>query len=292
MKTEVNQYADSAVTDDAADRAPSLLGQENRLAEMRTPHVGGPGNAEPPELATTVRRRRAGHRPVRQTSAPANGDPGFDAMRAGAPGPAITGGAVGLGTAAPCVAVQGVARSSPVPSERPVECVSGPPFSQVVISAVTTPVQTEASDDSAVAELSACFVLDAEPEQVAVARRAVARTLERWGFAGIVEDVKLCVSEAFTNAVLYAGGKITVTVRADGPRVTIEVQDGSSGRPTLRVPAESGPSDAPDLPAIANGGRGIFLITHLADDWGVRDCAAGGKSVWFTRDTSAPAARS
>jgi len=53
-------------------------------------------------------------------------------------------------------------------------------------------------------------------------------------------------------------------------RLTVEVTDG--GGPTRPVP--STPS------VTARGGRGLNIITALAQDWGVRDSASGEVTVW------------
>lgn len=55
-----------------------------------------------------------------------------------------------------------------------------------------------------------------------------------------------------------------------GGRLTVEVTDG--GGPTRPAPA---------TPSVtAHGGRGLNIITALADDWGVRDDALGEVTVW------------
>jgi hypothetical protein len=65
-------------------------------------------------------------------------------------------------------------------------------------------------------------------------------------------------------------------------RLTVEVTDG--GGPTRPAPA---------TPSVtAHGGRGLNIITALADDWGVRDDARGEVTVWVVvhddvRDTDA-----
>jgi len=53
-------------------------------------------------------------------------------------------------------------------------------------------------------------------------------------------------------------------------RLTVEVTDG--GGPTRPVPA---------TPSVtARGGRGLNIITALAEDWGVRDGLRGEVTVW------------
>ena len=66
-------------------------------------------------------------------------------------------------------------------------------------------------------------------------------------------------------------GGIRAAWRVDtAGRLTVEVTDG--GGPTRPVP--STPS------VTARGGRGLTIISALAQDWGVRDSAAGEVTVW------------
>jgi hypothetical protein len=56
----------------------------------------------------------------------------------------------------------------------------------------------------------------------------------------------------------------------------------ASGRLTVEVTDGGGPTrPAPATPSVtAHGGRGLNIITALADDWGVRDDARGEVTVW------------
>lgn len=58
----------------------------------------------------------------------------------------------------------------------------------------------------------------------------------------------------------------------------------------LRVTVADG---NPDLPAVglapaltAEGGRGVLLVSTLADRWGVEQVPGGGKAVWFELDVA------
>lgn len=89
------------------------------------------------------------------------------------------------------------------------------------------------------------------------------------------DDAALLVSELFGNSVRHsrsgaAGGTVTVTVRAGGGVVRVEVTDwGGRGVPGLR----SARCDA-------EGGRGFQLVEGLAARWGWRQ--RGGRTVtWF-----------
>jgi anti-sigma regulatory factor (Ser/Thr protein kinase) len=111
-----------------------------------------------------------------------------------------------------------------------------------------------------------------------------------------VDDAVLILSELLSNACRHGrplreapggGGDVLAAWRVDATgRLTVEVTDG--GGPTRPVPAK---------PSItARGGRGLNIITALADDWGVRDGAHGGVTVWVivrleTAPTRTPAHR-
>ncbi|NBE51428.1 ATP-binding protein [Streptomyces boluensis] len=97
----------------------------------------------------------------------------------------------------------------------------------------------------------------------------------------VIDDAVLILSELLSNACrhgrplgrgsLVGDGDVRAAWRV-GPagRLTVEVTDG--GGPTRPVPA---------TPSVtAHGGRGLNIITALADDWGVRDDSADEVTVW------------
>ena len=96
----------------------------------------------------------------------------------------------------------------------------------------------------------------------------------------VIDDALLILSELLSNACkhgrplgdAFAGdGDVLCSWRMDpSGRLTVEVTDG--GGPTRPVP--STPS------VTAHGGRGLNIITALADDWGVRDDIRGEVTVW------------
>ncbi|WP_328291491.1 ATP-binding protein [Kineococcus sp. NBC_00420] len=106
-----------------------------------------------------------------------------------------------------------------------------------------------------------------------------------------LDQARLLITELVSNAVRYGGPPITVEVECIGPEgVLLSVSDGSD--------------EDPPAPRVADphalGGRGIHLIDHLSDEWGVQhphhlaggqhhhqnganDASAGvstGKTVW------------
>lgn len=87
------------------------------------------------------------------------------------------------------------------------------------------------------------------------------------------------VSELATNAVRHAGGSFEVTVERtapDGP-LWIGVTDAASGLPVLLT-----------LPPTAENGRGLRLVSTLADRWGVRRRrGTAEKTIWFELGSAA-----
>lgn len=119
------------------------------------------------------------------------------------------------------------------------------------------------------------------PAGVGEARHRMRVQLRRGGVAeSVIDDAVLILSELLSNAckhgrplgdALAGDGDVRAAWRVDGTgRLTVEVTDG--GGPTRPAPA---------TPSVtAHGGRGLNIITALADDWGVRDDARGEVTVW------------
>ncbi|CAL9511362.1 non-specific serine/threonine protein kinase OS=Streptomyces griseomycini OX=66895 GN=FHS37_001887 PE=3 SV=1 [Streptomyces griseomycini] len=96
----------------------------------------------------------------------------------------------------------------------------------------------------------------------------------------VVDDAVLILSELLSNACKH-GRPLGDALAGDGDvraawwvdprgRLVVEVTDG--GGPTRPAPA---------TPSVtAHGGRGLNIITALADDWGVRDEVPGEVTVW------------
>ncbi len=116
-------------------------------------------------------------------------------------------------------------------------------------------------------------VLSARPESVSEARHTVVGL----PLPQAARDVlALLASELMTNCILHAGltgddlVKLDVTTRAD--RVRLAVQDHGGGfRPPATFRSNGGP--------LESGGRGLMIVSELADDWGV-DLSEGGCTVW------------
>ncbi len=112
----------------------------------------------------------------------------------------------------------------------------------------------------------------AAPASVANARRFV---LEAVGGAGqeARERVELMVSELAANCVVHAATDFEVSVFRSAGFVRVEVTDASDGQPSVKWPDPLQPK-----------GRGLQIVSALADEWGVLPSTGGipGKMVWFT----------
>jgi anti-sigma regulatory factor (Ser/Thr protein kinase) len=95
------------------------------------------------------------------------------------------------------------------------------------------------------------------------------------------DELRLLVSELVTNSILHAGGDERSWIH-----LTVKII------PQLRVRAEVrdyGPGFSPSVPERVDDdelihGRGLFLVEHLADAWGVDK--EGPTKVWFELDLS------
>ncbi|GAA2464489.1 ATP-binding protein [Streptomyces macrosporus] len=110
------------------------------------------------------------------------------------------------------------------------------------------------------------------PESARIARELARTALStRWGLpTALVEDTVLLVSELVGNAVRHTGAQtLGLRMNRRRGRIRVEVRDPSRGLPCLLPVHELDVS-----------GRGLFLVDHLSDRWGV-DLLPRGKTTWF-----------
>lgn len=127
-------------------------------------------------------------------------------------------------------------------------------------------------------ELAVACDVNAPAEARAEVRAATAERLAEATCATAV----LLASEVVTNAVQHCGAhaeeriRILITVWED--RVRFEARDAGAGFDPRSVPA---PGDVP-------GGRGLFVIDHLASRWGAHPATQGDDRfcVWFEIEAS------
>lgn len=114
-----------------------------------------------------------------------------------------------------------------------------------------------------------------EPQSARLARRFIS---DFCNAASLGEDLcqtaSLLTSELVSNAVKYGGSYALLEANMPGGVLRVAIQDENPDLPSV--------GEAPDL--TAEGGRGILLVSTLADRWGVERAPGGGKAVWFELD--------
>ncbi len=119
------------------------------------------------------------------------------------------------------------------------------------------------------------FDLAARTTSPAEARRRAAAWLRGHAVGQETLDAAaLILSELVTNAVMHGGGNIIGCTLglADGV-LRIEVTDQGHGYPEPAV-RRPGPDDV--------SGRGLLLVSAVAEAWGVVPAGTGGRTVWAT----------
>lgn len=100
---------------------------------------------------------------------------------------------------------------------------------------------------------------------------------------GLLEDVRLLVSELVTNSVRHSelslDGLVRLDVSVTATTMRVEVADSGKGfEPRPRDQDRSRP-----------GGWGLYLVDHMSDRWGV--ARESLNRVWFEIDHARPAER-
>ncbi len=100
----------------------------------------------------------------------------------------------------------------------------------------------------------------------------------RWGAAECCDDIAVVVSELLTNALRHAlpdAGRVP-------PRGSVRLALLQPGRSVICAVADPSPKiPAPRLTGIlCEGGRGLHVISALADAWGCTPPSHAGKVVW------------
>ncbi|MFF0293194.1 ATP-binding protein [Kitasatospora sp. NPDC004614] len=124
------------------------------------------------------------------------------------------------------------------------------------------------------------------PNAVPWARRHSADILRRWQIPGaVIETANLIVSELTTNAVRHPAdnepqstgypslanvGTFTLGLQLTGTGLLVQVADHDPRPPVRR-----------EVGVEATGGRGLFLVSEMANRWGYyHPATAVGKVVW------------
>lgn len=119
------------------------------------------------------------------------------------------------------------------------------------------------------------------PRGARLARRLVARRLDEWGHpygSGTHDEVTLIAAELAANAVRHGhvpGRQFALRLTATATGVRVEVTDTRTER--LPTAGELTPVDA-------DSGRGLYLVSQLADRWAIEpvppERPGPGKTVW------------
>ncbi|MER5916881.1 SpoIIE family protein phosphatase [Streptomyces sp. NPDC001982] len=118
------------------------------------------------------------------------------------------------------------------------------------------------------ADQIATWDIDHHTKAVATARAHAQHQLTLWGVdEETVYTTEMIVSELVTNAVRYGTPPLRLRLIKDRT-LTCEVHDGNPLAPRLR-----------HAKTIDEGGRGLFIVAQLAQNWGVR-YSLDGKTVW------------
>ncbi|KGX87826.1 MULTISPECIES: anti-sigma B factor RsbW [Pontibacillus] len=112
----------------------------------------------------------------------------------------------------------------------------------------------------------------AKPEYVGVVRLSTSGIANRMGFAyDDIEDLKVAISEAITNAVKHAynetgEGEITIGFGVYENRIEVMVADHGGSFDLKKVKEDIGPYQEEDsVEDLREGGFGLFLIDALMD---------------------------
>jgi anti-sigma regulatory factor (Ser/Thr protein kinase) len=114
-----------------------------------------------------------------------------------------------------------------------------------------------------------------ERQSVPAARTFTREALADWGVRERAYDIVLCVSELATNALVHGvppgrGFLLRLLPLPYDGGVRVEVHDSGDGVPAI---------PQADVREPGEGGRGLLLVSELADKWGVGE-RNPGKTVW------------
>jgi anti-sigma regulatory factor (Ser/Thr protein kinase) len=117
-----------------------------------------------------------------------------------------------------------------------------------------------------------------DARRVGEMRRIGLAWLRYWGLAELIDTALILISELVTNALKHGKGEeIGFSISYRYGQVRFEVMDGSPGTPVIR---STGPDE--------ESGRGMLLVSALADSWGTSE---DGTRTWCAlRGHSTPAA--
>ncbi|WP_325167513.1 anti-sigma B factor RsbW [Lederbergia citri] len=130
--------------------------------------------------------------------------------------------------------------------------------------------------------------IPAMPEYVGVIRLTLSGIASRMGFTyDLIDDLKIAVSEAITNAVQHAykkdeGGEIVVGFGLYQDKLEVMVADSGKSFDLNKARDEIGPyNEDSQIEFLREGGLGLYLIESLMDE--VRIHQNEGVTVFMTK---------
>ena len=121
-------------------------------------------------------------------------------------------------------------------------------------------------------DVAAALHLAGHPESAGKARKFITDFCSASDLAPeVCETAALLVSELVTNAIIHGRTAATIEAHRPGSELRVTVHDSNPSLP----PVGGQPSLSRE------SGRGLQIVSLLADDWGV-EATDGGKAVWFT----------
>jgi anti-sigma regulatory factor (Ser/Thr protein kinase) len=119
--------------------------------------------------------------------------------------------------------------------------------------------------------------LDLSPHAPADARRATREVLRRWELPALVDRVVLVVSELVTNSLRYGRPPLRLDLHRLRSGVRIDVHDTVPQEPSLQGRAA--------VEDDRESGRGLLIVSAVADEVGVEQVPGDGKHVYASFDT-------
>lgn len=115
------------------------------------------------------------------------------------------------------------------------------------------------------------------PHAPADARQATRDVLRRWELPALVDRVVLAVSELVTNSVRYGRPPLRLDLRRLRGCVRVDVHDTVTEEPVLHGRAA--------VQHDRESGRGLLIVSAVADEVGVEQVPGDGKRVYASFDT-------